>query len=440
MYDSCHQRLRKFACVTLTAAVVGWMADDLLAQSRMNTRTSGGKPTTHRVAPAAESNVSEEQAASWGAQLEVACRSGEVQEVLDLLDSKTLIDRCLQHAPQQAREDKELRKVILEDARGLRAAMLNFAQFAEAGTDYSFIKSFERDGHRVVLMRMLKISGDYNYHEWQLIADEDGEAKAIDTRSFLIDRDISSMLFYDFITEIVEACDGNTEQFRVEDREFFESLDQIAALNQAVLNQNYVEFFAIVDGFPDSVRNSIAMLRPRLVNARQLRDTLDASYEWASAMREMREHYPNSPSVHMLECNRLLGEGDLAGAIPHFQALRDRVGDDGYLNRTLAILYQATGQLELARPEAVKSMEIERNTEAYVLGLQIAQESGDEKWLTQILTSIPESSDCNLQVLEAREGLEAVRATPAYQDWKRSQSGQAPESSGSSIRDLLRRK
>ena len=133
---------------------------------------------------------------------------------------------------------------------------------------------------------------------------------------------------------------------------------------------------------------------------------------YESALAAFLEAFPDDPAADLLSIDRLLLEGDYAGALAHVERLDSKVGGDPYLDVLRADLHLLAGDRDLAWKRARRSVRRDRELrEGYWALVRMSLENGDF-----------ESAAGYLIDLEGRLGVEtaAVKTLPHFVDFTRS--------------------
>lgn len=368
-----------------------------------------------------DSEVTFEQAEAFAEKLEQATDAGDSEALLGLIDTTRLTERILAGFPQEVLEDKELRAELQDRLEAEASPILMPARFASEGKSYVFIRAVDRgDGWRA-LFRMRTAEGKFNYHEYILETNEGGEAIAVDIFLYLSGMNVTEMLRGDYYDTIFESIDSDETKLSESDQEYYRARPLLIQMREAMGKDDAVRYFELVDQLPESIANSVDVVRQRTVMSHRCTDDIDAVYQWSKARRYARDHFDDNPVIDLVESEWAMQVGRFAQALEHYERLSDHVGGDSCMIEQQIRTMIAAGQTEDAVKLAQRFLRQSPGPDGYYLALVAAAASNDQKWVSEILHMDSKKTGLKLEFLESDPSLESLRQMEIYQQWRREQ-------------------
>jgi hypothetical protein len=163
----------------------------------------------------------------------------------------------------------------------------------------------------------------------------------------------------------------------------------------------------------DAFKTNKKAHRHHLVSAAQI----DAD-AFLRAVREMRECFPNDPSLLLFELQGALAKQDLKGTLAAVDALERRVKKDPHLDIIRARAHLAAGDPAAARPFAAKAAEAEPDfAGGWWLLVEVCLAQKDFKTVAQTLSRIEEKLDLEIGDLESSPPYAEFVKSKEYRVW-----------------------
>lgn len=333
-----------------------------------------------------------------------------------LLDMDSVLDKSLAGVDLSEKDRQGL-------ASGVSTSLLQrgiveqLRMILQQGGSYSFVRSFEDDGRRHLLMRLLQPNSEgVNYHDFYLTENESGEVVASDMYIFMSGETISQTLRRTAVQLAAQQNRSLLSRITGDEVLFVKHLEEIGQLSQAVQGGNADKALGIYRSLPQEVQDTKLVLLLRLQSAGLLVD--DPAGEYESAIKHFRKLFPDDAAVDFLSIDYYLLTEKFDKCLEAIDRVQSEL-QDPYMHTLKAAAYVAKGDLEAATKAANQAIEEEPTLEAaYATALTVSLEKADHEETLKHLRTLTTEFGYEWGDLTTVEGYEQFVQSPQYKTFQ----------------------
>jgi tetratricopeptide (TPR) repeat protein len=288
---------------------------------------------------------------------------------------------------------------------------------ARSDGSYRFLRLLPGEPPRA----LFRLAGDdgLNYHELHLRIDEEAEptgasaVRVVDVFVYVSGEALSTTFRRVYASGLVEANRSFLDRLLEGEGAYMKALPTIQEMNEAAYTdpERALELWASLDA---DVKFRTEVLTVRIQAASNVGDEA-----YLAALRDFREHHPDSPAMNLMLVDAHILRGETRKALRCVDALDEQVGGDPYLDLLRSNVLMSGGQLEEAFEHARRALErdprldYEAQWQFLTLGLAMDRHARTYRALLVLETE----HGIEWQDLRAVEGYESFLASEAGKRW-----------------------
>ncbi|MBI5724982.1 MAG: hypothetical protein HZA50_13560 [Planctomycetes bacterium] len=290
---------------------------------------------------------------------------------------------------------------------------LQISALIKAGSDYSFLRAFEREGNTIGLFRLSADDG-LNYHEYILARDKDANIRINDIFIYLSGEPLSKTIRQIWVTILALDEHGKIKPNTPDSiKELAEATSHLASIMSLIKTGKNQEALNKIQALPESVRNKKLVLIIRLLAAKSIGDK-----EYAEAMDTCSKFFGSDPSMNLLLIDHYIFAKQYDKAIDSINRLDAALYGDPYLNLARAGVFVDQGQPTLARETLKKAIMTDPtivNIYWTLIGIELVEKNFKE--VAALLTKLEKELGEGIGKLDEIPEYKEFVASPEYTGW-----------------------
>ncbi len=364
---------------------------------------------------AADAAPSDQDCRRIALTFEDAVRYLDMESAQSVFDVEALLERANHGIPttDSVRETFQL---------GARAGLLGesgilpgvFAT-VQAGGNLRYLRLGDRDGARSAVFRLVHADGSApEYVELLIAATSGGAPRAVDLWTSAEGIAHSRTLRRWLLALVADAGRKLPSRIAGEDRLFATHARTLERVSDAFAQGRNADALAAWLELPDALRRDSSLVLWRL------RAALAAGPEaFATAIAEARRARPRDASVELLAVDAALLWNRPEEALKAIAAAEDALGGDPYLRSQRGAVLRGMGQLDRAREECRRALELEPNLEDAhwtLLAISVLQQKHEET--LALLTRMSERFEIDWTGMRTSSAFAAFLDSPQGARWR----------------------
>jgi hypothetical protein len=321
------------------------------------TKLSAGQAAAPRGNAAVQAELSEQECRAYAQSIVDVVAAGDLDGLNALVDWDAIFETAL---AKRGIPDKTLQEYLdgmrqgMDRENGVTGQLIDNSK---RGGQLSFLRTRQRQGRPVVLIRMLKPieQGGVNYFDFIPERSPDGRVRAREIYFYGTGEFASEMVRTILLPVIADQSRTFLAKLIIRERDYVRDFPQLGRATELMNQGKPQEALAIYKRLQPETRKHKSVLRGRLRAAQQS----DDEKEYAAVLDDFRRLYPDDPCIDQISIDLFIIRRDFPAAMKAIDQLDQAVGGDPYLELTRASVREAQGDLEGLQRFALRAIERE---------------------------------------------------------------------------------
>ncbi|QDU83947.1 hypothetical protein Pla163_10480 [Planctomycetes bacterium Pla163] len=215
---------------------------------------------------------------------------------------------------------------------------------------YRFLRLMSGEPTRALFR--LESNNGLNYHELHLVADAES-VRIVDAFVYVSGESLSTTFKRGYVAGLVQYDPSLADTLPPTQKNYLSTLGALQRI-KSVLASDPAAALAMWSELDASVK-----FLPEFLGARIAAASNVGEKEYLAALRDLREHYPDSPSMNLMMIDAYLLRGEFDQSLKCVDALDEQVGGDPYLELIRANIHLADGKFERAEKKVRRAIELD---------------------------------------------------------------------------------
>ena len=396
----CH---RKFVSAVLFA-FISFLVGNLFAQ-QTDAPANQSKWTT----------PTEKEVEAFVENLLQAINATDADKVNELIDWPAMLHRAMHDtdAPLAAGEFRKGFMANIASQRGFAAELIN--AFRHGGSYTALNVRHDKGYGRTLFRLVLPENGGFNYHDFAVVKQNDGQVRAVDIFVFLNGESFSDTIRRTYLPAAAVEDKQLADRLSKAERLLLQHNAEVKEISAALQSG---DFQAVVDEFsklPAELQSQTHLLILRLMAAQNL-----DSENFAAAVADFARLDPEDPCMNMLAIDVYMVQQQHDKAIAAIANLERRTENDPFLKLVKSRVYEAQGDNLNAKKlviEAIKQDDLMLDAYWSLLGFYLLEKDHANTLAT--LKTIDSKFSIKFNDLQTLPQYKDFVTSKAFADWEK---------------------
>lgn len=281
----------------------------------------------------------------------------------------------------------------------------------ENGGKYSLLRVKVVDGRPRALFRMIGSAG-VNYHEFLL--EPRGNLRIVDIFVYSNGEWISDVVRRGFLPLARKTRPDRSAPLEPAEQYYMENLEAVTEMNRLSREGFHRDALAVYREMPHQLKSQRAVMMQRFDIAMRV-----GSQEYADAVHDLKQRFPNDPTVGLALIDYHFVRGRYARALASIDRMNELIGGDPYLDFFRANVLYAADRLAEAKLAARRAIAAEADLEnPYWTLLTISLDEKEFVETARLLTAMERELGLVLGDIGVVPGYREFMQSVAYADWQ----------------------